>query len=162
MLTHVDPRLRGAAAILAVGVYLAPPALGVVAELSHIAYHVHEAIEAQRMKAAAFGLAHMSESSPGPRFEADGHHGFAHTHGGFTHHHSGAVDTLLSAVGHADTEIGGRSARSMEISTHLPADGAPELGIGVADQVAARASASVEPRPGRRPPIPPPRIRALP
>lgn len=153
---HIDPRLRAAVMPLAVGMYLLPPTVGIVAGLSHIAYHLREAIEAQEEQAAA-ALGLPPSPRPESRLEPEGHHGFVHTHDGVTHHHSAGMDALLAASGRADTEMASTSATSMEVSTHLPAVGLAELPAYLSSLVSDRRRLLIRLRAGPRPPLPPPR-----
>ncbi len=158
MLLTLDPSLRGAAALIAVGVYLVPPAVGVLAEIGHAAYHLHEAIEVQKEKAAAFGLAPLRQGAHVSSLEAEGRHEFVHTHDGVTHHHSAGVDALLGASGHLDQEVGTASSMPMELSAHLPSPGTRALPVDASTASVWRWHPSPDSRPGPRPPLPPPRV----
>ncbi len=149
----LHPHLRRTAVAIALLAYAMPLSRGAISQLSHGASHLREQLHERQAKAAAMGLAHLSElgaerSTPS--------RSFVHTHGGSTHAHAGAVDALLSASDHADDEEAA-AVPMVKLSAHTPSMMVLALIVLPVSRMPSVLDGVASDHPRPLPPLPPPR-----
>ncbi|MEX2049266.1 MAG: hypothetical protein WEB90_06790 [Gemmatimonadota bacterium] len=164
---RLTPAVRALGAAIAVGAYALPPATGVLADLSHGAYHAYEGLAERQARAAAFGLVHLHDApaaraahthaDPAAERAPTSARAPVHEHGGAPHAHAEGVDLLLAASEDIGEEREHVAPTLVEFASHVPARPAT-LELRETRSRVPRGDLSPSPLDrSLRPPLPPPR-----
>jgi hypothetical protein len=152
MSLRIPRQLRAACAVIVWATYVLPTAVGLLARLAHGAEHTVALLADLERRAVAMGVAHLHDASePAPGTSV-------HAHGGAPHAHDDGVRALLAAADRVDEHADDAGATPpIELSRHLPTDGAAPLLASSPQRAPAAASFAAAPRMPLPPPLPPPR-----
>ena len=149
----IPKRFRAVCAAWALAAYVLPVSMVLAAGLGHGAEHALARLAELERRAAAMGVAHLHDAKDDRDRAA-----YVHAHGGIPHAHDARVGALLVAADEADERAEDASLMApLELSSHVPTDGALPVLAMTHHRVASAAPPAAAPGNLLPPPLPPPR-----